>query len=373
MEFAALRIRQPSGRDVFAFSAIAEDLLAVATIPHIKRNDQRNLVGYQRPEVASHITEIRRYLETEDAVLANAIVVAFDERVSFEVIMETPSGDYGRLIVPLADSDTRPVGFVVDGQQRLAAVSSCSHERFPIFVTALIAATEAEQRKQFVLVNRTKPLPQGLIFELLPQIDGVLPTALARQHLAATLTTLLNLDPESSLFGLVNTPTTPSGVVKDNSLRRLLTNSLSDGALLSIAYEKTDLAARNHAMINVVSTFWSGVVAVFAHASTVPPTKSRLTHGVGMAALGYVMDYLYLRRGNTDWTPSYVAECLELLTPHCAWTSGEWAFETGARRWNDLQNIDRDIRALTGHFRLVLSKIKTPSDSQGALARTSNP
>ncbi len=362
MEFAALRIRQPSGRQVFAFSAFSEDLLSVASIPHVRRNNRRDLIGYQRPEVASHITEIRKYLESEDAVLANAIVVAFDERVSFEVIMETPSGDYGRLIVPEVDADSRPAGFVVDGQQRLAAVSSCSHERFPIFVTALIAATEAEQRKQFVLVNRTKPLPQGLIFELLPEIEGALPTMLERQHLAATLTSLLNLNPSSSLFGLVNTPTSPSGVVKDNSLRRLLTNSLSDGALLSVALDNTEPTARNQCMIDLVSVFWTGVTEVFPNASSLPPTKSRLTHGVGMAALGYVMDYLYLRRKGTEWTPNYVSECLKMLTPHCAWTSGEWAFESGARRWNDLQNIDRDIRALSGHFRLVLNKLKIPSE-----------
>lgn len=358
MEFAALRIRQPSGREVFAFSAHAEDLLAVATVPRIRRNSKLTLEGYQRPEVAGHIAEIRRYLESDDAVLANAIVVAFDTSVRFELVASTPAGDFGTLIVDTPSEGEQPPGFVVDGQQRLAAISSCSHERFPVFVTALIAADEAEQRKQFVLVNRTKPLPQGLIFELLPEIDGVLPTPLARQHLAATLTTLLNLDPESSLFGLVNTPTTPSGIIKDNSLRRLLTNSLTDGALLGILYDEPDLAKRNHAMVDMVSTFWSGVSTVFPDATALPPTKSRLTHGVGMAALGFVMDVMYLRRGAADWTASYVQERLEPLKSHCAWTSGEWPLETGVRRWNDLQNIDRDIRALTGHFRKLVSHVK---------------
>ena len=358
MEFSALRIVQPSGRAVFAFSAYADDLLAVAQVPRVRRNDRRTLEGYQRPEVASHIGEIRRYLESADAVLANAIVVAFDGRVQFESLVETTTGDFGRLVVPVPGEGESLPGFVVDGQQRLAAVASCAHERFPLFITALIAADEAEQRKQFVLVNRTKPLPQGLIFELLPEISGGLPTALARQQLAATLTTLLNLDPESSLFGLINTPTTPSGIIKDNSLRRLVTNSLTDGALLGIGYDEPDLALRNHAMVDAVSTFWSGVKAVFPEAASLPPTKSRLTHGVGIAALGFVMDHLYLRRGPNEWTSDYVLTRLQTLKQFCAWTSGDWPLESGTRRWNDLQNIDRDIRLLTGHFRRLVGVCK---------------
>jgi DGQHR domain-containing protein len=358
MEFTALRITQPSGREVYAFPAFAEDLLAIAQVPRVRRNDQKKLDGYQRPEVASHISEIRRYLETDDAILPNAIVVAFDSSVSFHLEVTTPTGDVGKLIVPVPGEGEPAPGFIVDGQQRLAAISSCSHERFPFFVTALIAVGAAEQRKQFVLVNRTKPLPQGLIFELLPEIEGCLPTVLARQHLAATLTTLLNLDPDSSLFGLINTPTTPSGIIKDNSIRRMLTNSLTDGALLSIAYDERDTASRNHAMIKLVSDYWRGVSIRFPEASSLPPTRSRLTHGVGIAALGFVMDQLFLRRGFTNWNAEFVADSLEPLVSHCAWTTGEWKFDDGTRRWNDLQNIDRDIRALTGYFRRLIGKLK---------------
>lgn len=350
--------------------------MTVTTVPRVRRGSNKALEGYQRPEVASHIAEIRRYIETADAVLPNAIVIAFDDRVRFSKTSETGSGEIGILHVPAPKEEESPPGFVVDGQQRLAAVSSCAHERFPIFVTAMIATSEEEQRKQFVLVNRTKPLPQGLIFELLPAIDGCLPTVLARQQQAATLTTLLNLDPESSLFGMVNTPTTPSGIIKDNSLRRLLSNSLTDGALAVIMLDEPDPAERNYAMVELVSTFWKGLTHVFPTATRLPASRSRLTHGVGMAALGFVMDALYLQRGSlSEWSPEYVESQLERIAAHCAWTEGEWKFESGARRWNDLQNIDRDIRMLTGHFRKLLahkagSPSKSPEDSQIARCAT---
>jgi len=54
-----------------------------AQISRLSRNDDECIAGYQRPEVLSHIAEIRNYLESEMPMLPNAIVVAFDSRVEF--------------------------------------------------------------------------------------------------------------------------------------------------------------------------------------------------------------------------------------------------------------------------------------------------
>src|SRR5687768_16747651 len=105
MEFSGLRIVQPSGGEVYLFSAFADDLLAVAQVPRVRRNSARALEGYQRPEVASHIAEIRRYLESPDAVLPNAIVIAFDDRAYFEKLMDAPGADFGKLIVPVPEDE----------------------------------------------------------------------------------------------------------------------------------------------------------------------------------------------------------------------------------------------------------------------------
>ena len=42
-------------------------------------------------------------------------------------------------------------------------------ERFPIAVNAFFVADAHEQKEQFILVNSTKPLPKGLLYELLPE------------------------------------------------------------------------------------------------------------------------------------------------------------------------------------------------------------
>ncbi|HEY3413894.1 MAG TPA: DGQHR domain-containing protein DpdB [Armatimonadota bacterium] len=357
MRFDALRISQPSGREVYAFAATAEEILRVADISRVGRGTTEELIGYQRPEVVTHIAEIRKYLDDVNAVLPNTIIVALDGREAFTPEHVNGSVSRGGILdIPETGDGQVPCGFVVDGQQRLAAIASCAHGDFPVFVTAFHSPDVADQRKQFVLVNRTKPLPSGLIYELLPEVDGHLPSALAKQHIAATLTARLNRDPSSPLYQRIKTPTCAVGIIKDNSVRRMVFNSLSDGALFALQDNHLPRDATMDCMVELVSVFWEGVRLAFPEAWDLPPKSSRLTHGVGIVALGYVMDHLHAkRRLDTAWNPPFVAQALDGLRPHCAWTSGRWRFAAGEERlWNELQNTDRDVRILTHHFRRQL-------------------
>lgn len=357
LRLSAMRIMQPSGRYVYAFAATPEQILTIATIPRIGRSDEKQLLGYQRPEAVSHILEIRRYLDMPDSVLPNTVVLAFRNEVQFHGAgTDGETCQYGQLVVPDTAEHQELPAFVIDGQQRLAAMASCRHPRFPVFVTAMVVPDVAEQRRQFVLVNRTKPLPQGLIYELLPEITGYLPDTLLRQRLAAAVLVRLNLQGESALHRMIKTPTCPIGVIKDNSLRRLILNSLSDGALLAIYLEKRDSSEGQLEMTQLVSTFWDAVQRVFPKAWGLPPERSRLMHGVGIVAMGFVMDHLYARKGkDVPWTCEKVIDCLSPLVPYCAWTEGDWPFtDVAPRRWNELQNTDRDVRILTNHFRRAL-------------------
>ncbi len=356
----AIRIVQPSGRDVFTFAATADVILRMTEVPHIGRNAQCELVGYQRPEVAAHIAEIRRYLDSDESVLPNTIVIAFRDCLTFIPDERYSStGEFGELRIQMPTTGER-VGFVVDGQQRLAAIATCRHSDFPFFVTAIMAPSVREQRKQFVLVNRTKPLPQGMIYELLPEIDGHLPQYLLKQQHAATLVARLNLDPSSSLYRRVKTPTCPVGFIKDNSLRRAMLNSLTDGALHGVMIAPHGDGDAVTAMWRLVSDFWDGVSRLFPDAWGQPPNRSRLTHGVGVVAMGYAMDdiFSWLPTG-IPWAPEYVEEVLRPLIPHCAWTEGKWRFsDRDERPWNELQNTDRDVRTLANHIRSLLSSGK---------------
>ena len=56
-----------------------------------------------------------------------------------------------------------------------SALSQAKFGKFPVFVVAFIAKDDNEQREQFILMNNTKPLPTGLIHELLPDTEVQLP------------------------------------------------------------------------------------------------------------------------------------------------------------------------------------------------------
>lgn len=364
LHLPALEVHQGPTRTLYSFAVDGKQLPQFATVSRIHRNGDAEVAGYQRPEVLSHIASIRRYLESDEPMIPNALVIAFDKRVTFE--RSEPGARHGdvcpgTLVIPIdpdcADED-KP-GWVVDGQQRSAAIREARVKSFPICVTAFITDSDAEQRSQFILVNSTKPLPKGLIHELLPTTAGTLPPALQLRRFPAALLDRLNYDRDSPLKGMIHTPTNPDGVIKDNSVLRMIENSLSDGAL----YHFRDPATGEgdvEAMLNILKSYWSAVEATFPDAWNQPPRRSRLMHGVGIVSMGFVMDAIVDRHRRTGIpTLRVFASELEGMAEVCHWTGGSWIFGSDhQRRWNELQNTPRDIQLLT-NFLLFEYKART--------------
>lgn len=73
--------RQSENIQVFSFAAKVGDIRRFAKIDRISRDANNALTGFQRPQIASHIREIRAYLEKPGAILPNHIVVAFTSGV----------------------------------------------------------------------------------------------------------------------------------------------------------------------------------------------------------------------------------------------------------------------------------------------------
>jgi DGQHR domain-containing protein len=347
----ALEVRQ-GDRSIYCFAVDGKRLLDFTAVSRVKRTKSGELDGYQRPEVMSHIRAIRRYIESPQAMLPNAIVLAFDSRVRFVPARRRSPVDYstmGELVIPVDESlpDEEKPALLVDGQQRAAAIRDADVAEFPVAAVAFIAEGAEEQRSQFILVNNTKPLPTGLIHELLPDATGHLPPKYARRQLPAQVMTRLNLDSDSPFCGAIATPTSPDGYIKDNSVLKMIENSLYDGALYQ--YRNPDDGTGDiEQMVLHLKIFWSLVEATWPIEWKLVPRKSRLTHGVGIASLGYVMDAL--TEGFTaDELPGIGLEKqLERLCAVTAWTAGTWELAPDDhRRWNSLQNTPNDIKLLT--------------------------
>lgn len=365
LQIPAIEIKQGRGRPLYSFGIDGKKLLDIAQISRIGRNEEAKITGYQRPEVISHIKEIKAYLETESAILPNAIVVAFNTKVTFEPLRHADTNKtirHGLLSVPCDSSDgVEKPGWIVDGQQRSAAIRDADINEFPVFVTAFVTDSIAEQKEQFILVNSTKPLPQGLIYELLPETEIRLSTKLEKRRVPTQLLSILNSDKKSVFFKAVQTPTNPEGFIKDNSFLRMVENSLNDGSLYKFKTFK-EPGNSNALSATLLNTYWTAVKEVFHESWGLRPDKSRLSHGVGVISLGYLMDAICDKYRTLEIPPFEIFKAeLTALKPLCAWNAGEWNFGGGlSKSWNELQNISKDIE-LVSNF--LLSRFKISSSN----------
>ncbi|MDM0117518.1 DGQHR domain-containing protein DpdB [Variovorax sp. J22R133] len=348
-KFTAIRARQADGHDVFSFAATPQQVLAFSEIERVGRQDDGQLKGFQRHQIASHIKEIRDYFVRDDALLPNAVIIAFIDGI------KAKDRSNGTVELEIDATKAKP-GFVVDGQQRLSALSGIDKPGFQVFVSALLCKDYNELRQQFVLINNTRPLPKTLIYELLPTVEG-LPERFTARKFSARIVDRLNFTRSSALFSEIRQHTNPKGVISDTAMQRLIMNSVSDGAIRDFIrmddYEERAFQLVNEyfeAIRTVFGSQWIGMT----------PRTSRLKHGAGIVAMGFVMELLYSAEGAT--TREQFERALRLIKPYTAWTSGQWNFgNDDICPWNGIQNTPGDIDALANHLvRLTKRELRKP-------------
>ena len=340
--FSAIRADQSPDHVVLSFAASAKELLCFSSIDRIGRDADGNLSGFQRPQLATHIREIKDYLSKPEAVLPNPIVIAFTSGVTITEI----EGNICRVTIDISKG---PIGLVVDGQQRLTALSQIPDKNFQVLVSALICKDDMELTRQFVLINNTRPLPKSLIYELLPTVDG-LPHRFESRKFAADLTARLNYDANSSLRGQISQHTNPDGVITDTAIQRVIMNSLTDGMMRAFIAAGPDGEER---CFQFISDFYRAVQDVFAaewHGHK--PRTSRLVHGAGMVAMGYVMETLAELDRARDWFQ--FSEGIKCLVGRTSWTSGAWQLGDEVRSWRAIQNVNRDIVTLAQYLNSII-------------------
>lgn len=337
IKFEAIAARQSPGHEVLMIRATARQINSIAQIERLGRQEGK-LTGFQRPQIAGHITEIKNYLAKSDAVLPNALVLAFVDGAK----ITKSKGSGVQLEVDI--SKGKPA-LVVDGQQRLTALTQTGRDDFEAFVACLICKDADELRRQFILINNTKPLPKSLIYELLPSVVD-LPERLSSRALAAAMTERLNFDAGSSLKGMIKMQTNPSGLIRDTILQKAIMNSESAGAIQTLAQQSDDISAP----VALMSNFYAAVKNVFGESwNGHNPKTSRLVHGAGVIAMGYVMDEIYTRTGQTS-VKSF-KDGLQPLVGKTAWTSGEWTFGSNeVIPWNRIEFTPRQSLQLAEHL-----------------------
>jgi DGQHR domain-containing protein len=350
----ALHTTQGEQLDVYAFFIQGADIVKVADISRVERDESDALKGFQRPEIKSHVKGIVDYLNQGSVLFPNAIILAMSPGVRFAASRGSkPTGDEGlaqsgTLTIPVYQEGKR-VAWIVDGQQRSLALAQAAKKNIAVPVVGFVSDSLEVQREQFILVNKAKPLPSRLINELLPETGGILlPRDLSSRKVPSELCNLLNRDPNSPFHKLIKRPSdraTTAAVVTDTPVVTMIRNSINNplGALApykASARESADIES----MYKLLVTFWSAVKAVFPDAWGKDPRQSRLMHSAGIEAMGVLMDRIYARLPGSDEDAKTVQRELERVAPACRWTKGTW--ESLGVAWNEIQNTTRDIKKL---------------------------
>ena len=352
----ALHTKQGPGLDVYAFFIRGADIVRIADISRIARDESDTLKGFQRPEIRSHVKGIVDYLNQGAVLFPNAIILAMSPQVHFAASRGTrPGGDdgiaqSGTLTIPL-NEEGRRVAWIVDGQQRSLALAQARRDDIAVPVVAFVSDSLEVQREQFILVNKAKPLPTRLINELLPETSEIfLPRDLSTRKVPSELCNLLGKDPASPFHRLIKRPSdggsNPHAVITDTAVVKMIRNSISSplGALSPLrSVQAGRETADVEAMYKVLTTFWSAVKAAFPDAWGKDPRHSRLMHSAGIEAMGVLMDRIYAKVGPSEGVKAVQRE-LDRVVPACRWTKGHW--ETLGVASNEIQNTPRDIKRL---------------------------
>lgn len=175
---------------LYVFSLPASQLWSMVSI---NRRDPDKNEGYQRVLPNSRVKAVASYI-ADGNLIPNSVLVAFD-KATFD-----PSTN--NLVIP-AGSD---VGWVIDGQHRLAGAHEAYAQNgidYEIVVIGLLNVDEEKQVEYFVTINReAKGVPTSLVLDLLNRIPRRKPGDIANER-ASDIARALREDRHSPLYARI--------------------------------------------------------------------------------------------------------------------------------------------------------------------------
>jgi DGQHR domain-containing protein len=191
-----VNVVQQGDEQLYVFGAKATELYhAVSINRRIEGKDE----GYQRTLSQSRVAAITKHI-LAGRPLPGSIIVSFDNAEYDE--------QAGTLTVPSGTD----VGWVIDGQHRLAGAEQASRQGTDIdlAVVAFVGLTQMRQIEQFVVINReAKNVPTSLYLDLLKLLPTKRPADVAKER-AADLANELKRQEESPFYERIVVTVSPA-------------------------------------------------------------------------------------------------------------------------------------------------------------------
>jgi DGQHR domain-containing protein len=341
-----------AGAEIYMFALPANRILEIAEISRVKRDAAGELEGYQRGEIKSHVADIARYLEGGDVLFPNPIILAIAPGVHFQAVRGPSPGidgsTAGTLHLP-AVAGAR-LAWIVDGQQRAMALDRTASELM-VPIVAFASADIAVHREQFVLVNKARPLPRGVVDVLLPTLDAaLLPRDLGPRRLPNVLVDSLNSHRDSPFYRMIKRvgDDNSNAVIGDQALLKAIKRSIRNPLGALSPYAPAGSSPDVGSMYALLSGFWGAARETFPDAWGLPPNESRLMHSAGIEALSYLMDRVLARPESIADPRGAARDALLRIAPDCRWTAGRW--EALGLEWNEVEYTTKLVARLRDHL-----------------------
>jgi DGQHR domain-containing protein len=241
---------------LITFSAPASELWKILSINRrIEDKDE----GYQRTLSPARVRDIAKYVSSNNPVPLS-ILVTLDK------------GKYMLQNKKVILDNTPDVGWVIDGQHRLAGAHE-SGTQICLPVVAFLELPIEDQIKQFVIINReAKGVPTSLYYDLLKHLPDKTASEMSKER-ATDIAHNLKKDEEAPFFGKIVSITAPKrGELSLNIFVKKVAPLVSEKGILN-AYSVSEQE-------KIISNYYKALANVF-------PKEFKIDNSIFFQTLGF--------------------------------------------------------------------------------------
>lgn len=207
---------------LYLFSAKASFLKEIA---HIIPRSRENRFALQRTLDNKRLKKIACYLMEKESLIANNIILNFDNSVTFEEIKINGIGKAGYLEI----SENSPCAYILDGQHRLMGFKYCENIDFDLACVAFLNLEQDKAADVFTMINTTqKPLNKSLLLDIRHYIGKTE----NKEKIATNIAMYLNKNKESLLFEKIKLSRKEKGIISLDSMVKLIIPFIDFGGVL---------------------------------------------------------------------------------------------------------------------------------------------
>lgn len=299
--------------------------------------------GYQRTLSVSRVKAVADYI-----IAGNPIATS--------ILISLPKGTYSATTGKLKIPSGKDVGWVIDGQHRLAGAHNAAQQGhdIPLSVVAVLAQEVDFEIEQFITVNReAKGVPTSIVYELLKHLPSKKKPSDVAAEIAAELGSSLRKDTDSVFSNriVVTTSPGPGQVSLTNFVRKVGPLVHPERGLLNIyTFEEQK---------SILENYFRALKVVFPSAWS--KSKSIFFQTVGFGALFNVFDFVFKETMQRSKASFAVEDVVKIFKPIAHFEFESWAsYGSGSKAeieaGNDLRvDLQRSLNTGTGKERIRLS------------------